>query len=532
MAQVNSRAVDVINLMHYSLLQTDFAAGTMAPTLAAALPSVQLVGDSLTRLEYRLREATWDDGRPVLATDVAFTLKLMHCPDLPNEGERVHFSFIRQLLLDPANPRHFTLVCRGQAPEYRLDSGDFPILPETPLDPAHSLRQFSLATLQDWPRSAAPAPAVAALVQRYQQADLAHHPERLPGCGPYQLAAWQNSRYLALRRKTKWWGDRVSGAAPLVLQARPQRLQFIILPDDAAATLALRRHELDLYPQVSARDFQRLQASATASRELAFYSGISYDVVVAGFNTRRAAFHDKLTRQALSCLFDANSLLAGTQLGQGRRTVGLLLPTSPFYNDSLPLPPYAPARAVALLRQAGWRQTGGTWQRATQQLAFSVRYRADETTFETVALQFRAAAAAVGIPVALQPTEGSTLTTALRQGDFDVCVRKLKGNPFAFNFMPILHSQSVGEGNFTGFGTPASDRLLEAIAAVGQPERKRLLLRKFQIMLLEEAPLAPLFVLPYRLAADRHLARVYPSGLRPGYSAATLTWDATPSPDH
>ncbi|WP_198172625.1 ABC transporter substrate-binding protein [Hymenobacter ginkgonis] len=531
MAQVNSRAVDVINLMHYSLLQTDFATGTMAPTLAAALPSVQFVGDSLTHLDYHLRDATWDNGRPVLATDVAFTLKLMHCPELPNEGERTHFSFIRELLLDPADPRHFTLVCRGQAPEYRLDSGDFPILPENPLDPTHSLRQFSLATLQDWPRSTAPAPAVAALVQRYQQADPGHHPERLAGCGPYQLAAWEGNHSLTLQRKKKWWGDRLP-TAPLVLQARPKQLQFLILPDDAAATLALRRHELDLYPQVSARDFQRLQASATAHRELAFYSGPSYDIVIAGFNTRRPAFQDKLTRQALSCLFDAKSLLAGTQLGQGSRTVGLLPPTSPFYNDSLPLPAYAPARAVALLRQAGWQQIGGTWKRAAQQLAFSVRYRADETTFETVALQFRAAAAAVGIPVALRPTEASTLTEALRQGDFDVCVRKLKGNPFAFNFLPILHSQSVGEGNFTGFGTPASDRLLEAIAAVGQPGRKRLLLKQFQMMLQKEAPLAPLFVLPYRLAADRHLVQVYPSGLRPGYSAATLTWAATPSPDH
>lgn len=524
----NQNALDAANLLHLGLLQVDSQTGRYTSSLADTLPRVQFIGDSLTRLDYHLRAAaTWDDGRPVVATDVEFTLKLMYCPGLPNEYDRAEFSFIRQLIPDPADPRHFTLVCRGQAPEYATTSGDFPILPEAPLDPTHSLRQVSLAALQDQPPTATPAPAVAALVRRYQQADLGRHPERLAGCGPYRLLAWETGRYLTLQRKSNWWGGRLH-PAPLVLQAQPKQLQFVILPSDAAATLALRRHELDLYPQVPARDFQRLQASATAQREFAFYSGISYDIVTVGFNTRQAILSDRLTRQALSCLLDVAGLLAATQLGYGQRTVGLLPPTSPYYNDSLPLLTYAPARAVALLRQAGWQQMAGGWQRATtQRLALSVRYRADEATFETVALQFRAAAAKLGIPVTLRPTEAFTLTKALRQGDFDVYVRTLKGNPFAFNFTPILHSQSVGQGNFTGFGTPATDHLIEAIAAVGPPARKRLLLRRFQAMLQQEAPLVPLFFLPYRLVADRHLSQVFPSGLKPGYAAAALTWTTT-----
>jgi len=481
---------------------------------------VQLLGDSLTQLDYHLRAAaTWDDGRPVLATDVDFTLKLLNCPGLPNEGVRSQFSFIQQLQLDPTDPRHFKLMCRGQAPEYPWVSGDFPILSEASLDSTHSLRQFSLASLQ---RAAQTTPALLALAKHYQALSQGYYPNRLPGCGPYRLADWQPNHSLTFERKATWWADQLR-PAPLVLQAHPKIIKYIILPDDGAAVLALRRHELDVYPSMQARDFQRLKASPLAQRELAFYSSPSYDLLYAGFNTQCPALRDKLTRQALGCLFDPAGLLAGTQLGQGQRTVGLLPPSSPFYNDSLPLPTYAPAQAVQLLRQAGWQFVAGGWRRSpAQRLALSVRYRTNEETFETVALQFRAAAAKLGIPVELRPTEATTLNHTLHAGDFDVFVRILKGSPLGFNFEPVLHSRAVQEGNFGGFSSPTTDHLLEAIVTASTAARKRQLLRKFQVQLREESPLLPLFFMPYRLAADRHLSHLLPSGLKPGYSAAAI----------
>jgi len=77
LVQPNQNAVDALSLLHCSLLQVDFSTGTYSPALAESLPLVHLVGDSLTELRYELRRAaTWDDGRPVLASDVAFSLKL------------------------------------------------------------------------------------------------------------------------------------------------------------------------------------------------------------------------------------------------------------------------------------------------------------------------------------------------------------------------------------------------------------------------------------------------------------------------
>ncbi|RZK96563.1 MAG: hypothetical protein EOO62_29215 [Hymenobacter sp.] len=302
------------------------------------------------------------------------------------------------------------------------------------------------------------------------------------------------------------------------------------MPSAGAALLALRRHELDVYAQIPARLFQQLQGSEAGKKDFVFYTKPSYSMLMAGFNTQRPALHDRQTRQALGRLFDPAGLMAATQLGQGNRTVGLLPPSNPFYNDSLPLPSYAPAQATALLRQAGWqRQPDGHWRRPglATPLALSLRYRIGDATYATAALQFRAAAEQVGIPVALVPTENSVLTSSLQAGDFDLYISMMKGSPMGFNFAPILHSASVGSDNLTRFGQPATDQLLMTLITEGNERRKRLLLRRFQVMMQAEMPIVPLFFMPYRMAVSRQLRHVVASGLKPGYAAMALSW-ATP----
>jgi len=531
LVQPNQNAVDALNLLHCSLLQLDVATGAHVPALADSLPSVRLVGDSLTELSYQLRRAaTWDNGRPVLASDVAFTLKLYQCPGLPNERVRAQLSFIRAIKLDAAAPRRFTLVCRGQSPDVRLETGDFPILPEATLDAKHTLRRYSLAQLANLSGLPPRDTALSALVSRYQHADPSHHPERLPGCGAYRLRAWEIDRFLTFVRKPHWWADTLR-PTPFVLQARPRQLTYLIIPDEATAALALRRHELDVLPQLSARAFKHLREADSTKQELSFYSLASYELLMAGFNTRQPILRDSLTRQALARLFDPAKLLQATQLGQGLRTASLVHPANRrYYNDSLALPAYDPKQAVSLLKQAGWQRQAAGWvpaktRQTPQPLKLRMRYRADDAVFATIGLQFKSAATALGIPVELLPTEASSLTAALQEGDFDIYVRKLSSTPFAFDFTMLLHSRTIPKSNFTKFSTRTTDHLIEAIVATGAPAQKRKLLRRFQTIIQQQTPLVPLFFLPYRLATARELQHLYPSGYKPGYYAAAATWN-------
>ncbi|QIL75842.1 ABC transporter substrate-binding protein [Hymenobacter sp. HDW8] len=525
----NDLANQAIGLLYQNLLTVDNQKKVWVPWLAESLPTVQYQ-DSLTLLTYRLRSAaTWDNGQPIVAQDVAFTLKIMNLPGLPNEVARTTFSFIQDVRLDSTDTRRFTLVCRGRAPEFADVSGDYPILPEYALDPKRQLRTISLTTLtQPNPISLNEYPGLAAFVKRYNAANLDKSPMNLPGSGPYELASWRSGQALTFRRKTNWWADRLPVQQhPLV--AKPKQIEFQIIPDNATALLALRRGDIDLFPMVPANEFDRLRTSEGGKKTLHFYTADSYEMVLAGFNTSRAPLNDRLTRQALSYLFDIPALIKATQNGMAYPSVGLINPQEKaLYNDSLPLLKYAPQRAEMLLKQAGWmRQSTGSWTKSlaggqSQALELSIAYRAGDSTFETIALQLRNTAAQLGIPIQLRPTESTLLLGKLRTGNFDIYLRTLSGNPFAYDFSPLLHSSSIDISNFTRFGTPTSDKLIKAIVREENPAQKAQLLRKFQVIMRTESPVVVLFFYRYRLAADRELTNLRVSGLRPGYDVTTI----------
>ncbi|WP_219158804.1 ABC transporter substrate-binding protein [Hymenobacter profundi] len=510
-----------INLLYFSLLDNG---QETVPLLAEALPSVRYT-DSLTFITYRIHPAaTWDNGCPVLARDVAFTLAVMNCPGLPNEAAEAQFDFIEKIKYDSTDQRRFTFVCRGRSPEFYSASGDFPILPEYALDPTGSLAALSLRTLRM--SEAAKLPAVTRFVQRYVGAQLNRHPGNLPGCGPYRLHQWQSGRYLSLQRKPMWWGDKVQ-SAPTQLQAYPKKIVFDIIPDENTAVLALRRHQLDIYPRLPAKDYIRLKESA-AAKWLSFYSTGSYEMVTVGFNTRRPMLHDRLTRQALSRLFNVPALIAGTQQGLAYRSVGIIAPqTKPYYNSTLPFIPYSLPEATVLLRQAGWRQTATGWHRATvgaatQHLKLTISYRTGDPAYEAAALQFRSAAATLNIPVTLRPAERSIFIAQLRNGESDVFLHSLSGNPTAFNFAPLFHSQYTNAGNYSGFGTPTSDKLIEELAAAESQTQKIELVKEFQQMMQEESPEVVLYFLRYQTAANAKLTGLELSPLKPGYNVSTV----------
>ncbi|UOQ79844.1 hypothetical protein [Hymenobacter sp. 5414T-23] len=109
-----SGALEVISLLHCSLLQPSEAKGEFLPWLAQEFPSVKRLGDSLMLVTYQIRpEATWDNGTPVSASDVVFTVKLMHCQGLPIELAQARFGFVEDVIPTPGSPAVFRCCVGG-----------------------------------------------------------------------------------------------------------------------------------------------------------------------------------------------------------------------------------------------------------------------------------------------------------------------------------------------------------------------------------------------------------------------------------
>lgn len=529
MSYSHVEALPILNLLFQSLLSADLGTDEIKPYLATSLPRVERQ-DSTTLFTYTLREeATWSDGSPVTADDIAFTLKVLKAPLLNNELLKPQVAFIRDIRPDAENPRKFTLVCDGYAPEMELLSGDFFILPAYLFDPQGLLKSIEVAALQH------PAPALEkdkklqAFATRFNSAGYGRNPALLQGSGGYTLENWVTGQYLTLKRKEDWWGNKLGQEAEH-LHARPERISFQVIPDPATALLALKNRQLDVLENIAATEYAQLRKDKAFTQDYALYTPDSYEFTYAGLNSRLPKFADKRTRQAIAHLLDVPGMIRVSQQHYATPTVGPIPPSvKEYYHTSLRPYDFNLQQAASLLRAAGWSQENGGWYKQLngkkEQLTLDVQYRAGSTTFEQAALILQQHAAKINIPVTTQALESSLFSQKSRAHEFELFFRSLSGNPFVFNFKSLFHTSFAAPGgfNYTGFGTPESDALLDAINAAGSRQEKAKLLKRLQEILHEEAAFIPLYYLKDRLALHRRFSNTKVSGLKPNYDVSAFT---------
>ncbi|KAA9325035.1 ABC transporter substrate-binding protein [Adhaeribacter soli] len=522
-------AAQLINLLFQSLLTVDLADGKLKPLLAEEMPLIERK-DTLTLITYTIRpEAAWTNGSPVTATDVAFSLKVRKCPLVNNEKVRPDYEFILDLIPDKSNPKKFTLVCGQYSPEHLLLSGDFFVMPAYLFDPQNQLGSFTLPQFANNFDALAAESAIQQFADRFNSADFTRNPKYLQGSAGYVLEKWTTGQRLTFKRKEDWWGTNLKAPETGYITARPDQIAFRIIPDNAAALVSLKNKQLDVWQNIPASVFTQIQKDKEISEAYNFSSPQTYTFVYLGLNGRSDKLADKVTRQALAQLVNTDELINVVQHKLAVKTVGPVSPLQKeYYNGGITPYSYNPAEAEKLLRAAGWQKNGTGWAKKVRNemvpLTLSISYNASNSEFANMALLFQQAAAKAGIPVTLQPQESGLFTQNLKGGNFEVFIRSLTGNPFVYNFKPILHTESIGPDglNYTGFGTPESDRLIEALYNPDSEKEKNENLKRLQAILHEESNLVFLFFLRDRIAVNKQFSDTKISGIKPGYDVSAF----------
>ncbi|WP_165864926.1 ABC transporter substrate-binding protein [Rufibacter latericius] len=510
-----------MNYLYQSLLTVDITDKSIQPLLASDLPSLRRE-DSLSYFTFSIRpQAKWDNGSPVTAQDVAFSLKLLHSPLLDNERWRAQYDFIKDIQLSPANPKNFTLVCSGYTPEMKLMVGDFFILPAHQFDSKGILSTVPFRLIRQKFDSLAQTSTFQSFANTINSPAMAKDSSLVKGSGPYLLRSWKPGQVVALEKKKDWWGKGVSSQT---LKANPARILFQILPDNAAAVLALKAQQVDVMDNIPLISFQEMRKDKKYQQLFHFYSPTSYDLAYLGMNGNNPLLSHRLTRQALAHLLNPEQYIKELQGGLATPTVGFIHPQEKeFYNSELKPVTYNQQKAKSLLTSAGWKQTPTGWSQMIngriRTLELELLHKAGNSDFENMGLLFQQNAKAVGIPVTLQALESSQITERLQNGKFGLFFRTLVGNPFSYNLIPLLHTSNAQEGgaNVTGFGNKETDVLLEKIAQEEQPTDKALLLKTLQQKMQEESNIVFLYFTTNKIAVSKRLDSVVVSGLKPGY---------------
>ncbi|MBI0535169.1 ABC transporter substrate-binding protein [Roseomonas sp. KE2513] len=412
------------------------------------------------------------DGSPFTAEDVLASF----CRIRNNEGE-VTQSFSRYVRLfervETLDPRTVRITTREPMPLLPSDLTNLAILPRR-LVPAGHL-DFS-ANQQcgvegSWPNAQAFNDGAAAI-----------------GTGPYRLVSYTRGGPIELARYDGYWGEKPRWATVRLLPvtAAGPRLAGLLAGDhdliEAPNTADLARLRQNSSVHVSASPTTRLiflQFDAARSPSPFVQGG-------AGPNPLR----DARVRQALSLAIDRRALTA-------RVMDDVAVPAAQFLPDGmagttpgLPVLPYDPARARALLAEAGFPEGFALTFHATNN-----RYVNDSRVAQAVSQYWQR----IGVKVELDAMPSATFFTRRARREFSVAMGGWSADaPETLLFLQLWLATSdaargMGSSNYGGWSDPTFDAPVREAATTMDPAARAGLLRTAGRVALEAMPVAPLY---------------------------------------
>jgi ABC-type dipeptide/oligopeptide/nickel transport system permease component/ABC-type transport system substrate-binding protein len=398
------------------------ADGTVQPALAEAW---DVSPDGLT-WRFRLRTGVhFHDGAPFDASVAAWSLNRARAPDSVNP--------LRDLL------KPVRAIVAEDARTLRID-----------LDrPAGDL-----VTWLGWGNLVVVHPASAATN--------AAHPV---GTGPFRFVEWRKGDSLTLERYAAYWGT----------PARLARVTFRWVPDASTAYAALRAGDVDGFANYPApENVPELQRDP----RFEVVVGSTEGEALLAINHARAPFGDVRVRRALTHAIDRRAIVAGAMYGYGTPIGSHFPPHHPAYVDLAGRYPYDPARARALLREAGVPAGVGVTLKLPPP---SYARRAGEI----VAAQL----GAVGLRVRIENVEWAQwLEQVFRNREYDLTI--------VAHTEPLDYDIYSRPGYYFGYRDAGYDALLARLQRTSDPAARNALLGDVQRKLADDAVNVWLFQMP------------------------------------
>lgn len=413
---------------------------------------------------------TWQDGQPLTAADVAFTVDLLQDPayDGPAAGSWSEVSV--------STPDERTVVFELATPV-----AGFLGLAAQPIVPRHLLEGVPADRL-------AGAPFVLQPI----------------GSGPFRIVGWSADRALL---EAAQYGVQGSGS----VSPSPDRLVAVggrPLPDLAAIEMAYFRDEADL---VAAYRRGELDAavglSPAVARELGDEAGsrllryptTTLSTVVLNLRASHKELRDARVRRALLAAIDRGALVDRVVAGLAVPADGPIPPTASVFDPAEnPTVPHAPSVAVDGLRSAGWTTVEGAWRAPGGEAAYEIELICPTAAANPTAAASAAAVAAdwreLGISVRVVELDPATYSARLRSGDFDAALVDVAIGDDPDLYPLLASSQTVGGGsNVSGLQDPQLDKLLTAARTPADEATRRAAFATLQRYLAEHTFLLPLY---------------------------------------
>jgi len=299
-------------------------------------------------------------------------------------------------------------------------------------------------------------------------------PEAIPGCGPFKLVEWVKGSHLVMDRFDKYHEPGLPYLDRVVIR---------VLKDPVTQMAAFKAGEIDFIADLSADHVDTLRAQnpraqiMTGKETTPMVAMMKVTVPADGKPMSKdrgphAVFNDLRVRKAVGCYgIDRKEIVKIAFKGQATPWLGIIPPGTQDSVDVTHLCPYDPARAKALLTEAGYGPS--------KPLTFELMTNTEKSVFQVIATVIKEQVARLGATANIRLVDKvSWMNVATQDGPFDMYVEDL-ASLLTVDQNSFL-SASTAAWNSARHTDPKVDEYYARYARELDPAKRKTIAREFQ----------------------------------------------------
>lgn len=242
------------------------------------------------------------------------------------------------------------------------------------------------------------------------------------GTGPWILSEHKDNQFAVFTSNDKYWGEK-----PKVNSVR-----WKVMPDHQTMLLALEKGEIDLIfgsdgDMIDLDSFKALEDQGKYETEIS--DPIASRAIL--LNSNQPITKDVKVREAFQYAIDKQSIADGVLNGSESVAHTLLSPTVPYSDLDLLERKFDPAKANALLDEAGWALGKDEYRyKDGKKLEVSIYYNSDNAQERTISEYMQDDLKNIGVSLKIIGEEKQAFLDRQKSGEFDLQYSLSWGTPY------------------------------------------------------------------------------------------------------
>lgn len=392
-------------------------------------------------------KATFDDGTPVRASDVVWSLKKITDPATQAVQLSAHFEKLdwtkTKAIDDHTVAIAFTV---GLAPQ-------LPFFNDLLVAPEHVYSQGNFKTDYNF---------------------------KVVGNGPYRLVRRVANKEVLLERREDFWGTK-----PHI-----KNILFKVINEDATSWNAVQRGDVD-ETIISSDVWATERKRPDLLRKLDFRRFYTLNYNFVPWNLRDPLLQDKRVRHALAMCVDLRSIIDNIYHGTARAVIGHFTPDMWAYNPEVQPIDYNPGEALRILNSLGWLDTNGDGilDRNGKPLQIEMLVVGGSAASNPFAQLYQSSLKSIGVQLVITPLDGPSFFKRLLAGNYQAAFLSWTLDPDPDPFQILHSSQFPPTGqNFVFYKSAEADKLMEDGRTTFDRKKRIEIYRRLQQVFADDQP--------------------------------------------